>query len=379
MTQPQPIRVAVARDREAWNSYVAAAGGSVLQSWQWAEFKRRQGWRVVRLVALRDGSPVAAIQVLVRSAPFLGAFFYAAEGPVLAPDAWRGDPAGLAALLKEVRRRGRVAGALVLRVDPLIDAGGAPARLAGLGFERSPSDVQPAATAVVDLDKTEEQLWRALARDARYRIGRARREGVVLRPGTDADVDAFADMLADTGKRKGFGVRGASYVYDLTAMLRDRDSGAFLIAMQGDEAVGATIVTTFGQRAASLYTASNAQGRTVGAQHVLHWEAMLEAKRAGCAMYDFRGVATTGDASGHWSGLTFFKQRFGTRHEDLAGAWDDVYRPLAFRAFLQAQSARRDLPRLLQRLRARNTPETTPPASDASTQDSPVPASSDST
>lgn len=33
MTQPRPIRVAVARDREAWNSYVAAAGGSVLQSY----------------------------------------------------------------------------------------------------------------------------------------------------------------------------------------------------------------------------------------------------------------------------------------------------------------------------------------------------------
>lgn len=72
-----------------------------------------------------------------------------------------------------------------------------------------------------------------------------------------------------------------------------------MVAMQGEEMVGVTIVTTFGQRAASLYTASNAQGRTVGAQHVLHWEAMLEAKRAGCAMYDFRGVATTGDASGH--------------------------------------------------------------------------------
>jgi len=56
----------------------------------------------------------------------------------------------------------------------------------------------------------------------------------------------------------------------------------------------------------------------------------------------------------------------------------DVYRPLAFRAFLQAQSVRRDLPGLLQRLRAHGAPEAAPPASNATPQDSPAPTSSDS-
>jgi len=50
-------------------------------------------------------------------------------------------------------------------------------------------------------------------------------------------------------------------------------------------------------------------------------------------------------------GLTFFKHRFGTRREELPGAWDDVYRPVAYRAFLLAQQARRELPKRLRALR----------------------------
>ena len=51
-----------------------------------------------------------------------------------------------------------------------------------------------------------------------------------------------------------------------------------------------------------------------------------------------------------WAGMTFFKQRFGTRREDLPGAWDDVYRPRAYQGFLLAQRARREIPARLRTL-----------------------------
>src|SRR5689334_11524597 len=114
------MRVAVCTDRASWNGFVAAAGGSLLQSWQWGEFKRRQGWQVLRLVALDGREPCAAMQVLARVVPLAGAFFYAPEGPVLTPEDWASGAAPLGALLDEARRRGRSCGALTLRLDPLI-------------------------------------------------------------------------------------------------------------------------------------------------------------------------------------------------------------------------------------------------------------------
>ena len=337
------MRVAVCTDWDAWNCFVATAGGSLLQSWQWGEFKRCQGWDVLRLVALEGQEPCAAVQVLARVIPFCGAFFYAPEGPVLADQDWAAGAAPLPPLLDAMRRQGRSCGALTLRVDPLTAEPRAGEALSALGLRRSPENVQPAATAVVDLDKSEDELLARLEKGARYLVRHAQREGVVIRPGTEADVAPFACMLEDTGRRKGFGVRNAAYLGRLEAMLRRENCGEFLVADLGGEAIAALLTGTFGPRSAALYAAGNATARKVGAQYLLHWEAMLRARRLGCRLYDFRGVGVAGDPTDHWAGMTFFKQRFGTRREELPGAWDDVYRPRAYQGFLLAQQARREL------------------------------------
>ena len=344
------MRVAVCTDRDAWNCFVATAGGSLLQSWQWGEFKRCQRWDVLRLVALEGQEPRAAVQVLARVIPFCGAFFYAPEGPVLSAQDWAAGAAPLPPLLAAVRRQGRSCGALTLRVDPLTAEPRAGEALSALGLRRSPENVQPAATAVVDLDKPEDELLARLEKGARYLVRHSQREGVVIRPGTEADVAPFACMLAETGRRKGFGVRNAAYLRRLEAMLLAENSGEFLVADLGGEAIAAMLTGTFGPRSAALYAAGNATARKVGAQYLLHWDAMLRARRLGCRLYDFRGVGAAGDPADHWAGMTFFKQRFGTRREELPGAWDDVYRPRAYQGFLLAQQARRELPARLRAL-----------------------------
>jgi lipid II:glycine glycyltransferase (peptidoglycan interpeptide bridge formation enzyme) len=228
-------------------------------------------------------------------------------------------------------------------VDPLTAEPRAGEALSALGLRRSPENVQPAATAVVDLDKSEDALLARLEKGARYLVRHSQREGVVIRRGTEADVAPFACMLEETGRRKSFGVRNAAYLGRLEAMLRRENCGEFLVADLGGEAIAAMLTGTFGPRSAALYAAGNATARKVGAQYLLHWEAMVRARRLGCRLYDFRGVGVAGNSTDHWAGLSFFKQRFGTRREELPGAWDDVYRPRAYQGFLLAQQTRREL------------------------------------
>ncbi len=346
------MRVAVCTNRAAWNSFVAGAGGSLLQSWQWGEFKRRQGWHVLRLVAVQGAEPRAALQILARGVAGLGAFFYAAEGPVLPFAEWARDTTPLDLLFAAARRHGRAYGALTLRVDPLVGDPTAAAALERLGLRRSPADVQPTATAVVDLAPSEDRLFANLEKGARYMVRNARRKGAIVHPGTPADVGAFAAMVAETGRRKGFGTRDETYLRDLERMVTTHGLGDFMVAEIEGEPIGAILTGTFGPRSSALYAAGNPVGHKVGGQYLLHWEAMARAKSLGCALYDFRGIGAADDPDDHWAGMTFFKKRFGTRREELPGAWDDVYRPVAYHAFLLAQQARRDLPRRLRALRA---------------------------
>ncbi len=348
------MRVAVCTDSAAWDDFVAGAGGSLLQSWQWGEFKRRQGWHVLRLVAAQGVEPRAALQILARGVAGLGGFFYAAEGPVLPPADWAGDTEPLVLLFAAARRYGRAYGALTLRVDPLVGDFAAVAALQRLGLRRSPANVQPAATAVVELAPSEDQLFANLEKGARYMVRNARRKGALVRPGAPADLAAFAAMVAETGRRKGFGTRDTAYLRDLAQMVTTHGLGDFMVAEIEGEPIGGILTGTFGPRSSALYAAGNPTGHKVGGQYLLHWEAMARAKGLGCLLYDFRGIGAADDPDDHWAGMTFFKKRFGTRREELPGAWDDVYRPVAYRAFLLAQQARRELPKRLHALRPIN-------------------------
>ncbi|MCA1729759.1 MAG: hypothetical protein LC751_10240, partial [Actinobacteria bacterium] len=58
-------------------------GGHVLQGYEWGEFKRRLGWRPIRLVLEREGEIAGLGQFLAyNTGPFVpGSLWYCTKGP----------------------------------------------------------------------------------------------------------------------------------------------------------------------------------------------------------------------------------------------------------------------------------------------------------
>ena len=68
---------------DAWLGSVPGAG-HILQSHEWGEFKRRLGWRPVRVVLERSGEVVGLGQFLAyNTAPVTGVLLYCPKGPWL--------------------------------------------------------------------------------------------------------------------------------------------------------------------------------------------------------------------------------------------------------------------------------------------------------
>src|SRR5690349_9829905 len=89
MTQYSGLRSVLPDPPRGWNDLLLHAGGHVLQSWEWGEFKSRHGWIPDRvMVEGPDGLGMAQILYRRRAGVSIG---YIPRGPVItgnAPAVW---------------------------------------------------------------------------------------------------------------------------------------------------------------------------------------------------------------------------------------------------------------------------------------------------
>ena len=115
------IREATTTDKSRWNHFVATnAGGSFVQSWEWADFYATQKDKVWRFI-IEDGQEWLAVIFLFRSKLKLGqSILYAPRGPVIG-DKYRGEKAVIFELIMRTIDELAVRnGALHFQVDPSV-------------------------------------------------------------------------------------------------------------------------------------------------------------------------------------------------------------------------------------------------------------------
>ena len=328
-------------DRERWDAFVAGApNGHLLQGWAWGEFKRRHGWRPVRLALVQDGQWMAVAQVLFRSVAGLS-LAYVPRGPVASFD----RPETYAQFLAGLHRYARRRLSLVLKIEPNEPA--SPERREWLrlqGFVKSLHTAQPRATLILDLEGGEEAVLAALPKTTRYQIRLAERRGVLARAaGNDADVQTFATLMATTGERAGFAVRSPRYYQDVLRLFRERGQAELWLAERDGQVIAGVMVFAFGPEGIYMYAASTNTHKDASPNDLLQWRAIQWCIAQGCTRYDLWGIppeaerGPAGDTSGTpertdglW-GVYRFKRRFAKRAIHYVGAYDYPYLPPLYR------------------------------------------------
>lgn len=354
----------------------------MLQSWLWGEFKRGAGWSPLRL-ALRPAAPVArprpllAGQVLTRSMPRLPipvSVAYIPRGPILMPGAEM-MPAVESAFWNAVHKAARRRGAIFLKVEPAIELGetvgkqAVDRKMQALGF-RPAGRLQPQRTIVLDIDKGEDALLKAMKPKTRYNLRLAGRRGVTVRRAeTLAELHAFYNMLEVTGERDEFGIHTFPYYEQLWRLFGPAgdNSALVLLAEHPDEGervagpIGGLLALRFGREAIYMYGASSNRGREHMPNYLLQWEAIKWARSHGCSVYDFWGIPDApteesengeGNGGGHKEsdvspvnaraglrGVYYFKKGFGGREIEYPGAYDYVYNPVAYKLWMRWRGA----------------------------------------
>ena len=100
-------------------------------------------------------------------------------------------------------------------------------------------------------------------------------------------------LLSDTTSRDGFAQNSRKYYEKFLSVLEADKSGGLLFAYFDSRVIAAGIFVYSGDTAIYYYGASSSDRelRKHMAPYLLQWEAIREARRRECRIYDFLGIA----------------------------------------------------------------------------------------
>lgn len=301
---------------------------SALQGWGYGEARRALGLTPLRFLIVAGGRTVGALQLLRK--PLLGALstLYAPRGPVLE------DMSLLPDVARAIKAWARPTDLRVLIEPPFArDASLIPS---DIGPWRRAEAEQPEHTILVNLQRSEEELFAGLHQMARRNVRTAQKLGVTA--GRDDDFEAFWELFTATNERAKLGAYPRAYYETMLREGNKHGGEAYLVLARHEGkalaggfflAMGAATSYLFGGSVRDDRAGQGGESRKdVKAPTAFYWHAMLDAKRRGYRTFDFWGIPRALSEDKHSFGLVKMKENFGGE-KVWYPAYDFALSPLA--------------------------------------------------
>jgi len=304
-------------DRDSWNE-LAASNSQILQSYEWGQLKECFGWEALRIEL--DGKTGAAI--LKRKLPFVRqCVLYSPRGPLVDFH----DKSKLKQLIDAVKEEGEKKGALFYRIDPEIEEDDKEAldNLRSMGFVKSGREVQPRATIVVDITKSQDELMAGFESKFRYNIRLAEKKNVAVEEDiSESAVEKYYDLYRITSSRDSFMIHPVSYYKKVRELIINSGMGTIFLAYIGRVPVAGVFIFAFGKRVWYMYGASSNEHRNFMPNNLIHWNVIKWAKERGYKEYDLWGIPANPTLNHPLWGVYKFKKGFNGKTRKFIGAFD---------------------------------------------------------
>jgi len=319
------INIEKITDEIVWNKQALEHGASFLQSWQWGEILQSEGKKIERLFLKENGIVVVLLQLVFVKTLFGWKYAFCPKGPT------GEDLSKFFIAVKEYLAKQDV---IFLRLEPTkIDS----AKLL------KTIDVNPSATLILDLQKSEDDLLSHMHEKTRYNIRLSQRKG--LKVEKNKNLKIFLDLMKKTGSRDNFRLHETEH-YE--AILKSKFSHQ-LIVYSGAVPIATSVFVGFGETFTYLFGASDHDYRQLMAPYILQWQGIKLAKDQGCKMYDFFGVAPKKndsqeyefDEQHQYAGVSRFKDGFGGSYQEMPGTFDLVVDKFKYRLYYFLRRLRR--------------------------------------
>jgi peptidoglycan pentaglycine glycine transferase (the first glycine) len=305
-------------DKNIWESFFAQREDrTFFQSWNWGEFRRAVGEKVWRLGIYEEGQLIA-VALVSKKVARRGTYIEISHGPSCVQFGTRARGVKkevLETLLEKLKKIAAEEGASFVRMSPLWERNDEnSAVFRGLGFRQAPMYAAYESSWKLDITLGEENLMKNMRKTTRYLIRQTGKDkNIEVRQSLEAkDIQQFHSLSSAVGERQKFiPFSREDTEKEIIAFKSDNEISLFLGLYKGKPVAAALVVFWSG---VGFYH----QGASLGEYakfsipYLVQWEAIREAKRRGCTLYDFWGYVDPKKYPKHpWAGPTVFKMGFG--------------------------------------------------------------------
>lgn len=296
-----------------------------LQSWQWGEFRKKTGIKVIRLGVFEGNNLKTAYQLFIHPLPKTPyTILYFPKGPT--------PNKTMIEALKKVAFQQK---AIMVKMEPNIKNDERTKKFLLTNCCREGKPLFTKFTFHLDLKQKEEEILQKMKSKTRYNTRLAQKHGVEIEEDNSSQAfKTYLKLIRETMKRQGFYAHNPQYHQKMWTEMHQANIAHLFLAKYQKETLGAYIFFVFNNVLYYPYGASSRKHKNVMPLYALFWEAIKFGQKMNCHTFDMWGSpGPKVSPKDPYFGFHRFKEGFGGELIELLGTYDLVINPFLYPLF----------------------------------------------
>lgn len=333
------IEITNGESREEWDAYVTARPeANFLQSWDFYEFHKARGKKVIRRVILKNHKIIGVYAGVVETAK-RGTYLAIAGGPLID---WQ-DQAVTDEVFNDIRKEGKKTGCVFVRIRPQLELSNRSlAILNHQGLKKAPMYLSVEYAGILDLRKSEEEILAGASQGFRRKLRKAQKNEIELEVSDEKKaIEEFCELEKYHARRQEYVAFSTSFLTKQFEAFKKHGEVLIYTAKKDGEILAQNFIIFYGAEASYHYGVSSELGTKYSAAPLLHLQAMEEARKRGCIRYNLWGIVGKDEVHHRFYGVSEFKRSFGCEELKYTPAHDLILNPIKYQLTKLVETARK--------------------------------------
>lgn len=296
-------------DKAKWEIFILShKEANFLQSWNWGSFHKKLGKQVFRFGIFDQEKQIGACEIIKEKAK-RGTYLTIAGGPIINWQNWQ----LLKYLFNYLKSLAKKENCSFIRIRPqALDTPELRNTVKKHGLRKSPMHLTADLTLQLDLTQSEENILAKMRKNTRYEIKKSIKLGIKTQVSQNPDeIQKFYQNQLYLAKKHNFVPFSQEFLQNQFESFLKDDQVALIHSYLNNKILASAFIIFYNHEAVYHYGISTPENDHLPGSYACQWRAIRRAKKRGCNIYNFWGIAPKDEPDHRFTGVSIFKRGFG--------------------------------------------------------------------